>query len=104
VTNVNYYDRERLSAGDNPTLGLILCTDRNDAVVKYTLGDDTRRKISVSRYKLLVPTEAELKQANPPRVEVAGSIDEAKKAEKDNSRANFVRSPRLPMPLYSPRG
>jgi predicted nuclease of restriction endonuclease-like (RecB) superfamily len=34
---VNYFDRERRTEGDNPTLGLILCTDKNDAVVKYTL-------------------------------------------------------------------
>jgi predicted nuclease of restriction endonuclease-like (RecB) superfamily len=33
---VNYYDRERCTEGDNPTLGLILCSDKNDAVVKYT--------------------------------------------------------------------
>jgi len=32
---VNYYDQERRTAGDNPTLGLILCTDKNEAVVKY---------------------------------------------------------------------
>jgi predicted nuclease of restriction endonuclease-like (RecB) superfamily len=57
---VNYYDHERLSPGDNPTLGLILCTDKNDAVVKYTLGNDTQKKIFASRYKLYVPTEAEL--------------------------------------------
>jgi hypothetical protein len=37
---VNYYDRERRTQGDNPTLGLILCTDKNDAVVHYTLGPD----------------------------------------------------------------
>lgn len=58
---VNYYDRERLSAGDNPTLGLILCTDKNDAVVKYTLGENQKKAIFASRYKLYVPTEAELK-------------------------------------------
>jgi len=58
---VNYYDRERRTAGDNPTLGLILCTDKNDAVVRYTLGPDQERKIFASRYKLYLPTEAELK-------------------------------------------
>ncbi|OGS59732.1 MAG: hypothetical protein A3J79_08830, partial [Elusimicrobia bacterium RIFOXYB2_FULL_62_6] len=36
---VNYYDRERRSKDDNPTLGLILCADKNDAVVRYTLGE-----------------------------------------------------------------
>ena len=58
---VNYYDRERCTEGDNPTLGLILCTDKNDTVVKYTLGADQQKKIFASRYKLYVPTEAELK-------------------------------------------
>jgi predicted nuclease of restriction endonuclease-like (RecB) superfamily len=58
---VNYYDRERRTEGDNPTLGLILCADKNDAVVKYTLGPDQEKKIFASRYKLHLPTEAELK-------------------------------------------
>jgi len=57
---VNYYDRERRTRGDNPTLGLILCTDKNDAVVHYTLGPDQAKKIFASRYKLYLPTEAEL--------------------------------------------
>ena len=58
---VNYYDRERRTEGDNPTLGLILCTDKNETVVKYTLGPDQQRKIFASRYKLHLPTEAELR-------------------------------------------
>ena len=58
---VNYYDRERLTPGDNPTLGLILCTDKNDAVVRYTLGEAQQKKIFASRYKLHLPSEAELK-------------------------------------------
>jgi predicted nuclease of restriction endonuclease-like (RecB) superfamily len=58
---VNYYDRERRTKGDNPTLGLILCADKNDAVVKYTLGPEQEKKIFASRYKLHLPSEAELK-------------------------------------------
>jgi predicted nuclease of restriction endonuclease-like (RecB) superfamily len=57
---VNYYDRERRTEGDNPALGLILCTDKNDAVVQYTLGADQAKKIFASRYKLHLPTEVEL--------------------------------------------
>jgi len=56
----NFYDQERRTEGDNPTLGLILCTDKNDAVVRYLLGPDQSRKIFTSRYKLHLPTEAEL--------------------------------------------
>lgn len=59
---VNYYNEERLSLGDHPTLGLILCTDKNDAVVKYTLGRDQAQKIFASRYKLHLPSEADLRE------------------------------------------
>jgi predicted nuclease of restriction endonuclease-like (RecB) superfamily len=58
---VNYFDRERRSEGDNPTLGLILCADKNDAVVRYTLGLDQQKTIFASRYKLHLPSEAELR-------------------------------------------
>jgi len=43
-----------------PTLGLILCTDKNDAVVKYLLAPDQSKKIFTSRYQLHLPTEKEL--------------------------------------------
>jgi predicted nuclease of restriction endonuclease-like (RecB) superfamily len=59
---VNYYDRERRTEGDNPTIGLVLCPDKNDAVVKYTLGEQQERNIFASRYQLYLPTEAELEQ------------------------------------------
>lgn len=57
---VNYYDRERRTEGDNPTLGLILCSDKNDAVVQYTLGEQEERNIFTSRYQLHLPTVEEL--------------------------------------------
>lgn len=59
---VNYYDRERRTEGDNPTLGLILCPDKNDAVVRYTLGEQLKRNIFTSRYQLYLPTVEELRR------------------------------------------
>ena len=59
---VNYYDRERRTEGDNPTLGLILCPDKNDAVVKYTLGEQQERNIFTSRYQFYLPTVEELER------------------------------------------
>jgi predicted nuclease of restriction endonuclease-like (RecB) superfamily len=56
---VNWYDCEMLSEGDSPTIGLILCTEKNDAVVRYVLADKSRQ-IFASRYQLYLPTEAEL--------------------------------------------
>ncbi|WP_256354541.1 YhcG family protein [Variovorax sp. dw_308] len=59
---VNFYDQERRTEGDNPTLGLILCPDKNDAVVRYTLGEQQERNIFTSRYQLHLPTEQELER------------------------------------------
>ncbi len=58
---VNYYDEERRTKGDQPTLGLILCTDKNEAAVRYTLGKGYRKNIFASRYQLHVPTETQLR-------------------------------------------
>lgn len=76
---VNYYDRERRTGGDNPTLGLILCPDKNDAVVKYTLSEQQERNIFASRYQLYLPTveeleseiRRELRQLMPPQAKAA---------------------------------
>ena len=57
---VHYYDREVAEDGDNPTLGLILYTDKNDAVVRFVLDKDDQ-SIFASRYKLHLPTEEELR-------------------------------------------
>lgn len=54
-----YYEAENRHDGESPPVGLILCTDKNDAVVRYTLSD-SRRKIFASRYKTYLPTEEEL--------------------------------------------
>ncbi|MEW5895657.1 MAG: PDDEXK nuclease domain-containing protein [Candidatus Omnitrophota bacterium] len=56
---VNYYDRSMKEKDDNPTVGLILCEDKKDAVVRYTLPKNNRQ-IFASRYKLYLPTEDEL--------------------------------------------
>ncbi|MGC8540904.1 MAG: PDDEXK nuclease domain-containing protein [Phycisphaerae bacterium] len=68
---VNYYDRRRRSTGDNPALGLILFTAKNDAVVRYTLADGNGKKIFASRYRLHVPTEAQLATEITPEIEDA---------------------------------
>ena len=46
--------------GDNPTLGLILCSERNSAVAKYSLLADNAQ-LFASKYQWLVPSEDELR-------------------------------------------
>lgn len=55
-----YYEVEEMQEGENPPIGLILCTDKNDAVVRYTLSQ-TSQAIFASRYQLYLPTEEELR-------------------------------------------
>ncbi len=57
---VNYYDREIAGPDTNPTVGLVLCTDKNDAMVRYVL-DEKNRQIFASRYQTYLPNEEELK-------------------------------------------
>lgn len=38
---VNYYTRELMNEGDTPPIGIVLCADKNDAVIKYTLPEDS---------------------------------------------------------------
>ena len=74
---VNYFDSERRTEGDNPTLGLILCPDKNDAVVRYTLGEQQARNIFASRYQLHLPTEEELQQELRRELRYLAPIDSA---------------------------
>jgi predicted nuclease of restriction endonuclease-like (RecB) superfamily len=57
---INYYERELNVTGDNPPIGIILCADKNEAVVKYTMNENNKQ-IFTSKYKLELPTEDELK-------------------------------------------
>lgn len=57
---VNYFDREIKMENDNPTIGLILCTEKSDAMVQYQLGD-MAKQIFASKYQFHLPTEEELK-------------------------------------------
>ncbi len=57
---VNYYDREIATPADSPTIGLILCSEKNDAVVRYVLADKNRQ-VFASRYQLHLPSEAALR-------------------------------------------
>lgn len=48
---VNYYTRELMNEGDNPPIGIVLCADKSEQVVKYTLPEDNSQ-IFASKYKL----------------------------------------------------
>lgn len=56
---VNYFDMENTTSGDNPTIGLILCTRKSDKMVKYFFKEKDRN-IFASKYQFHLPTEQEL--------------------------------------------
>ena len=56
---VNYYDRNEKREFENPTIGILLCAEKNNAVVKISLPEDNKT-IFASEYKLYLPTEQQL--------------------------------------------
>lgn len=58
---VNYYDRFIKQAFEKPTVGIIICKDKSDAVVEITLPKDNNT-IFAKEYKLYLPSKTELKQ------------------------------------------
>lgn len=57
---VNYYDRYEKTEEENPTVGILLCTGKNDTLVRITLPEDNQR-ILASKYELYLPSENQLK-------------------------------------------
>ena len=58
---VNYYTRELMNENDNPPIGILLCADKSDTLVKYTLPEGNNQ-IFASKYQLYLPSEEELKR------------------------------------------
>lgn len=57
---INYYKHEVMTADDNPPIGLLLCTDYGETVVKYATGG-LDPNLFVQKYHIKLPSEAELK-------------------------------------------
>lgn len=58
---VRYYEKEVRTETDSPTIGIILCSEKNETIVKYSILNDNRQ-LFASKYKLYLPTEEELKE------------------------------------------
>lgn len=56
---VNYYDRFVKMEEENPTIGILLCTDKSDAMVEITLPQDNNQ-IFASKYQTYLPSKEEL--------------------------------------------
>ena len=58
---VNYYDRKVKLEDENPTIGIVLCKDKNNAIVEMTLPENNTQ-IFASKYQTVLPSKEELKQ------------------------------------------
>ena len=58
---VNYYDRVEKTTDENPTIGILLCSAKNDTAVRMTLPENNKT-ILASQYQLYLPTQEQLKQ------------------------------------------
>lgn len=58
-TYVNYYKKHEMHTGDNPPVGLLLCAEKNEALVEFALGGMDNH-LFVSKYKLELPSKAEI--------------------------------------------
>jgi len=58
---VNYYDRKIKSESENKSIGILLCADKKEAIVRYTLPEDNSQ-IFASEYKLYLPDKKELQK------------------------------------------
>ena len=56
---VNYHDRFEKKEHENPTIGILLCADKNDAVVRISLPENNQT-IVASKYQLYIPSEEQL--------------------------------------------
>ena len=71
----HYYERELMTEGDNPPIGIVLCADKSESVVKYTLPEN-EKQIFASKYKLYLPSEEELLEELKKEYDVLGMSGE----------------------------
>ena len=83
---VNYYDRVEKTAEENPTIGILLCTDKNDTAVRMALPEDNKT-ILASEYKLYLPTQSQLiNEVNSVRQMIEEQRELNKRNEKEDEQ------------------
>ena len=58
---VNYYDRVVKLPEENKTIGIIICREKNDTLVRMTLPEDNKQ-IFASKYEMVLPSKEEIKK------------------------------------------
>ncbi len=80
-TYVRLYDEQRKGSDDNPTIGLVLCSEKSEAVVKYSVLAE-QKQLFAAKYLPYLPSEAELKREL--ERERAQAVEQLQQQESDN--------------------
>lgn len=81
---VNFFDRHQREEWEAPTVGIVLCSDKNDAMVRITLPEENEQ-IHAARYQLYLPTEEQLREE---LVIGRGRIEQARRLAGDDAVAD----------------
>jgi len=101
---VRMFDDLKRGSDDNPTLGIILCADKDETMVRYSVLSESRQ-LFASKYRLVLPSEEELRdeldrrhvlQLPQPSSDFDKAVEEVKKLEKEAKK--------LPKPKRGKRG
>ena len=76
---IRMFDDLYKNADDNPTIGVILCSQKNEAIVKYSVLND-EKQVFASKYKLTLPTVEELQREMEQERRLIEDLNEAKKS------------------------
>lgn len=103
---LNYFKENESAEGDNPPIGIILCTDKSETLVKYATSG-LPQNVFVSKYMTNLPSEKELQKivaierekqrANPRRAKVWTSFPPL------NSNIPKLHRPMIPLQIDRPR-
>lgn len=78
---IRMYDELKRGEGDNPTIGIVLCSDTDEDIARYSVLHGNER-LFASRYKLFLPTEEELRA----EIETQRSIFYLQQQERESNR------------------
>ena len=70
-TYLSWYEENEMTEGDNPPVGLLLCTQKNHALVRYALAGMSNQ-LFVSRYQLELPRKEQIEQLIQEQMEELG--------------------------------
>ena len=56
---VHYFEEKMMNQEDNSPIGIVLCADKSDSIVKYTLSKN-ETQVFASKYKAYLPSKKEL--------------------------------------------